>query len=1571
MTAYGRKNSKGMRTATTTRERTPTRGGQKGGGRTAAPRNAYQRIVAISRLPQLPRDAYRIIVRPKDGLNVTKVSQIRFEQALAMAAALAPAEIEEDTICTNGTQNIYVVCTPHEKNACARGRSVTPAAQRRKSRSRSRGRSASRRRIQEQLTWADRVKEKTTKPKKVTRSASPEHDAKSDIEQLRQEIASLKAELRKQTAAQAISSRVEGANVADNAVHKSAQEPKVEVNKAKRKAPPPQDESDSEMQVESSQNKMLEELLRISKENQLSINQLALRMGELESKPADITKTYKHIINGEVVEVERGAWALKSGVVPTQFPNLPSYLSFAPKRRRSPKKRASACRRAETVSCHPPSEEPNELPSDCKSTDLAYIIDNSASLWLPWNRQLSIVEDEPEKSRQAVFYETGMSAGVFSIMKSVVIREDLTYVISANGKLLQESLVDVRVRSQKDVEAIVQAVHSMKFCLGCTRSEVSGSGKSAEGSEAVHHKDCTVLTNADKEMCAMCVGVAKILKKKALSKQPRKKVAVAASILRKRLIRATAAGERKKAEVQRLSIKLKNAFVNTVDDIAKDLPEPQKMALRAAIMQQAAKSPRGHRYTTEWLMVCLLLRLTSPKCYRTLSDMKVLPLPSIIRLTQLLRGLPCEYGMNKFALESIKLHMNGKPEHHTYGSIIIDEIKLREITEFNRTSYSFDGFVNYGDVSSTNSDELADHALVVMFNPIFEPWIQPVAAYATKGAAPGSILAKIVISTVLQLHQYGAKVLTVISDGARSKKFMWTHLGVNGKPEDPKCKIKHPCLPDASLHFICDVPHIMQCIRNHLMKHKYAQIGNNQVSYEHYVRLYKAEKKANIQVVPKLTEYHVKPQALQKMNVCLATQLFSQSVAIGLKVYRQLKVPGFSDSAGTEAFTKLLNHVFDILNAKVPAAGIRRDSPKIKRFFGLVRSFGGDEDHPTVTNFGQLFRLLSLYTPVKLAVKGNCEGGNDQVLLSALDSLGEKRPDSLSREEALELFFSLPDESDTSEDEAESSDDEFAPELAPRDSSGDEDEPGPSTGKRKRRRQRTSINRKRASQDSMEPDVKADATEEEIGEEWGESEPSILVGSPKLWDPEFTKEAVPRAVDFFALYFDEEVIEMILEQTNHAGAQRSTTKWAVLTADELRAYFGLLLLMSVSPRHHFYHYWSRNLLFYSEEIAKVMSFKRFQYIMNSLRVNDHSKEKKKGEDENVKPGTQLFFDNYFMCTRLMKTLAERGVHAAGTVRTNRKDLTEELKRSNKLKKGEYLWCAKGQVTAYQWHDTKDVHLLSNFHDPKETVEVPRKLTNGSSVAVVCPKAVADYNLWMGAVDRFDQKRNSYTADRRSKKSWYHIFYFHFDASVVNAFIPHSANTDVSYLWFRLVLGRQLTNGPLSVASARFAGSADSDVCARFSRRDKGEYFADFDQGFSRIRRKCFVPNCSSGYASCKEKVITFKVPSDPVRLEAWARAIPRKDRQLTPRDYVCEKHFSDSDIDRRRYYGELGGEVLLDKPKRPVLLRDAVPSIFPRCPSYLSAVPKKGQRTGPDLKCGKACKDRYFGGSRYEQTRCS
>lgn len=65
----------------------------------------------------------------------------------------------------------------------------------------------------------------------------------------------------------------------------------------------------------------------------------------------------------------------------------------------------------------------------------------------------------------------------------------------------------------------------------------------------------------------------------------------------------------------------------------------------------------------------------------------------------------------------------------------------------------------------------------------------------------------------------------------------------------------------------------------------------------------------------------------------------------------------------------------------------------------MVRSFGGDEDHPTITHFGQIFRLLSLYTPLKMALKGNCSGDADPVLVTVEETLSKKKLEALSRKE--------------------------------------------------------------------------------------------------------------------------------------------------------------------------------------------------------------------------------------------------------------------------------------------------------------------------------------------------------------------------------------------------------------------------------------------------------------------------------------------------------------------------------------------------------------------------------------------
>ncbi|XP_077550724.1 uncharacterized protein LOC144163958 [Haemaphysalis longicornis] len=66
------------------------------------------------------------------------------------------------------------------------------------------------------------------------------------------------------------------------------------------------------------------------------------------------------------------------------------------------------------------------------------------------------------------------------------------------------------------------------------------------------------------------------------------------------------------------------------------------------------------------------------------------------------------------------------------------------------------------------------------------------------------------------------------------------------------------------------------------------------------------------------------------MNVRLAVLLFSRSTAIGLHVYREEGTDVFQDTAETNAFTRMINDVFDALNAKLPKEGIRANSPKIQ-----------------------------------------------------------------------------------------------------------------------------------------------------------------------------------------------------------------------------------------------------------------------------------------------------------------------------------------------------------------------------------------------------------------------------------------------------------------------------------------------------------------------------------------------------------------------------------------------------------------------------------------------------------------
>lgn len=140
-------------------------------------------------------------------------------------------------------------------------------------------------------------------------------------------------------------------------------------------------------------------------------------------------------------------------------------------------------------------------------------------------------------------------------------------------------------------------------------------------------------------------------------------------------------------------------------------------------------------------------------------------------------------------------------------------MKLSSGLSFNKSTKMVEGLVNLGKYTSEKHEkELADHALVIMYQPFRGKWIQAVAAFCSKGAANGSELEKIIVESIGLLEKAGFKVDGVVSDAGPWNRVMWKLFGVNEK----KASCIHPVEQSRRLHFFSDFPHLMKSMWNRI-----------------------------------------------------------------------------------------------------------------------------------------------------------------------------------------------------------------------------------------------------------------------------------------------------------------------------------------------------------------------------------------------------------------------------------------------------------------------------------------------------------------------------------------------------------------------------------------------------------------------------------------------------------------------------------------------------------------------------------------------------------------------------------
>ncbi|KAF0309735.1 hypothetical protein FJT64_019194 [Amphibalanus amphitrite] len=83
---------------------------------------------------------------------------------------------------------------------------------------------------------------------------------------------------------------------------------------------------------------------------------------------------------------------------------------------------------------------------------------------------------------------------------------------------------------------------------------------------------------------------------------------------------------------------------------------------------------------------------------------------------------------------------------------------------------------------------------------------------------------------------------------------------------------------------IHDVPHLIKCLRNTLMKHDIL-VDDKRASWSHVTEFFEKDSQRTLRSAPKLTRKHVAPNNFQKMKVRYAAQVLSRSVAVGISLY--------------------------------------------------------------------------------------------------------------------------------------------------------------------------------------------------------------------------------------------------------------------------------------------------------------------------------------------------------------------------------------------------------------------------------------------------------------------------------------------------------------------------------------------------------------------------------------------------------------------------------------------------------------------------------------------------------------
>lgn len=245
-----------------------------------------------------------------------------------------------------------------------------------------------------------------------------------------------------------------------------------------------------------------------------------------------------------------------------------------------------------------------------------------------------------------------------------------------------------------------------------------------------------------------------------------------------------------------------------------------------------------------------------------------------------------------------------------YVSLCHDEVAIRRHVQWIHMKKYFSGIVSH---ARRNDDEkpIANNAIFFLIT-LVETGRSLILGYFLIKSLNADEKTQLLKDAIQKIHITGAHLMSISFDGLSSNLAACEQLGAsfdvaNLRPFILNTEYKR------NIYIVFDPPHMLKLVRNCLHAKRHLKDGNNnEISWDYFENLVSQK---NDLVSHKMTKNHIDFQS-DKMNVKLAAQTLSFSVANSMEMLLQHGDPFFHNAAGTITFVKNFNKAFDIFNSK-------------------------------------------------------------------------------------------------------------------------------------------------------------------------------------------------------------------------------------------------------------------------------------------------------------------------------------------------------------------------------------------------------------------------------------------------------------------------------------------------------------------------------------------------------------------------------------------------------------------------------------------------------------------------------